>query len=180
MLFCGECGKRIVLQKSDKNYYTICNNYKKYSKLKLCSSHSNNYIQLENRILCVIRKILDKIELNKIYYELNNRISKELGSIDINNKLIRYNEMLDKCYMEKIENKISDDMYERITNRIKLKIKRLEKYNEQSLTLDCNYIKNILNNINREMIIRLIEKVDIYENKNIIVYFNFFNQNFIA
>ncbi len=180
MLFCGDCNKRIVLQKNGKNYYTVCNNYKKYSKLKLCSSHSNNYFQLENRILSEIRKILEKVDINKIYYELNNKINKELGKIDIDNKIIEYNDLLDKCYIEKIENKISDDMYERITDKIKIKINKLQKYDESLLAIDFDYIKNIINNLNREMIIRLIEKIDIYENKNIIVHYNFFNHNFIA
>ena len=66
MIKCFECGKRIVFQKSNNNIYTICNTYKKYSKYNLCTTHSNNYNDLEKRVIMKLKRIIDnRIEINR-------------------------------------------------------------------------------------------------------------------
>ena len=57
---CFECKKSITFQKNRNNIYTVCNTYKKYSKLKLCTSHSNNYYEIEKEIINVLKNILSK------------------------------------------------------------------------------------------------------------------------
>lgn len=61
LLFCGECGHAITIaEKKAKQgalYYGQCNYYQKYSKYKVCSSHSFNYMILENEILFFLKKI---------------------------------------------------------------------------------------------------------------------------
>ena len=66
MIKCFECGKRIAFQKSNNSIYTICNTYKKYSKYNLCTTHSNNYNDLEKRIIMELKRIIDnRIEINR-------------------------------------------------------------------------------------------------------------------
>lgn len=64
LIKCFECKKRIILQKNESNIYTVCNTYKKYSKLNLCSSHSNNYFKLEKVIIDEIKKLLNRVDKN--------------------------------------------------------------------------------------------------------------------
>lgn len=64
LIKCFECKKRIILQKNKSNIYTVCNTYKKYSKINLCSSHSNNYFKLEKVIIDEIKKLLNRVDKN--------------------------------------------------------------------------------------------------------------------
>ena len=48
LLFCYECKHKIgVRGKNNGNYYMVCNNYRRNSKLKLCTSHGFSYSNLE-------------------------------------------------------------------------------------------------------------------------------------
>ncbi len=65
LLYCYECKKKLIIQK-----YTMCNTYRKYSKLKLCSSHSNNYCKLEKYIINILKKFLKKTDIKEIDREV--------------------------------------------------------------------------------------------------------------
>ena len=180
MLYCKECSKRIVIQKNNNNYYTICNNYKRYSKLKICTSHSNNYYKLEEKIKYIINMIISKINIDKLY---KNIISKfELNIIKNNNeeKICRLNEMIERCYIDKLNNKISEDLYKKTTKKIQKEIDNVKNKSKRSKKIDCNYIEKKLKIVNRELIIRLVEKIEIHSNKSIDIFLNFFNSNFIT
>ncbi len=68
---CFECKKRMSFQKNKNNVYLICNTYKKYSKQRLCSSHSNNYKKIE-------KIIINKIKILMNHYNLNVEINRKL------------------------------------------------------------------------------------------------------
>ena len=71
LLKCFECKKRIAFQKNNNSIYIVCNTYKKYSKLGLCTSHSNNYKRLESMIIEKIDNILSQLQFDiKIDREL--------------------------------------------------------------------------------------------------------------
>ena len=76
LIKCFECKKRMSIQKNKNNIYLICNTYKKYSQLNLCTSHSNNYKKIEKEIINGLNKILDnKININReLLLQLINRI----------------------------------------------------------------------------------------------------------
>ena len=51
LLFCYECKHKIgVRGKKNGNYYMVCNNYRRNSKLKLCTSHGFSYSNLEENV----------------------------------------------------------------------------------------------------------------------------------
>ena len=84
---CYECKKRIVFQKSLNNYYTVCNTYKKYSKYNLCTSHSNNYREIEKIVISILNKFINNSDI-KIDREIILRLIKRIElhqdkSIDI-------------------------------------------------------------------------------------------------
>ena len=52
LLFCYECKHKIgVRGKKNENYYMVCNNYRRNSKLKLCTSHGFSYSNLEETVI---------------------------------------------------------------------------------------------------------------------------------
>ena len=54
----------------------ICNNYRRNSKLGLCTSHGFNYDQLEKMVLEYIKKLFLQIDNKKIVLNIKNNISK--------------------------------------------------------------------------------------------------------
>ena len=93
LLYCGDCGHRISIgprRKKDNRCYTICNYYRTYIKQKLCTAHSNNYDDLEEVILRLLKinclkyidsKKIKKDTLNKFKNKENINNQKEIRII---------------------------------------------------------------------------------------------------
>lgn len=193
LLYCGECGHRIGVtprRKRDGKCYTICNYYRTYMKYKVCTTHSNNYDKLETIILDSIKqeclKYLDKNKIRKsINYEnleLDNTIKTKNEIKNITNEIKKLNNSLDEAYIDKIKKTIDETQYIRIKEKIddekKLKEKKLNELNNllantkqietKHKELD-KFIDDFLSieNPTRELIVNLIDKVEIYQDKTI-------------
>lgn len=192
LLYCGDCGHRISIQsrrKKDNRCYTICNYYRTYMKQKLCTTHSNNYDELEKAITNSLTEMcLDYINKDKIKNSVLNNLKddnktnnkKELEILTNNIKQI--NDNLDSIYIDKLNNKITEERFERIKIKFEneLNIKQ-KKYSELNNSINDNineesknkmvveYINKFLSmkEPSRELIINLIDKIEIYEDKTI-------------
>lgn len=195
LLYCGDCKHRIIIRHQNKTgrSYTICDYYRTYSKYHVCTTHTNNYEELQKVILNNIKEVYAKnLNQNKIKKLINNInikdnsliIKNKIKSLEItNNKLI---EQLDSSYLDMLNNIINKEQYLRISKKIKCEIDNNKK--------SINMLKNKqLNNINmikiqkyidkflkiqnptRELIVNLVEKIYIYQDKTIDIIFNFKN-----
>ena len=194
LLYCGDCKHRITIRYQNKTgrSYTTCDYYRTYSKYHVCTTHTNNYKILENVILDNIREVCKKyLDKNKIREGLNNieledNTLKKIESLEItNNKLT---ENLDKTYIDRLKGIIDEEQYIRVSENIKKEIdnntknidylkneqiesnkidnKQIEKYIDEFLSLE---------NPTRELIINLVEKIYIYQDKMIDIIFTFKN-----
>ena len=131
LLVCYECKHKIgVRQRKNGRLDMICNNYRRNSKLGLCTSHGFNYEQLEKMVLDYIKKLFLQIDSKKIGLNIRNSISKYdyekmIKKIEAEIKLI--NDNIDKMYVHKLNGNISEEMYERLFNKLKVKIKQKEE-----------------------------------------------------
>ena len=191
LLFCYECGHRIGLKrKNARNTITIiCNNYRRNSKLGICTSHGFRYDYLEEAILQYIRKLFsaidsEKIELNmknsKTTYDYKQLIENSKKEIElIKNKM-------DKMYMDKLDDKISEEMYQRVLNKYEIEIKEKErqciewKKIQQGLTENNSEdIKKIVKEFlsletpTPELMKIIINKINIHQDKQVDILFNF-------
>ena len=192
LLYCGECGHRISItsrRKIDNRCYTICNYYRTYIKNKVCTSHSNNYDILENKVLEFLRRsCLNNIDKKKIKDKVINSL---INSTHFNKKkeikilekeINQINENLDTIYIDKLNKNITEEQYKRIKNKVEIDLKnKQKKYNELCNSLDDDFSeekKNIfinkyvdkflsLEKMPRELIINLIDKIEIFEGKRI-------------
>ena len=83
LIYCFDCHKRMVMQKTKKNYYFMCNTYRKHSKEKLCTSHSFNLKLLEGKIIESLNYIM-KLNHNKNKVIINrSNILKLIKKIEI-------------------------------------------------------------------------------------------------
>ena len=192
LLYCGDCGNRISVgprRKKDNNCYTMCNYYRTYIKRDVCTMHSNNYDKLEKSIINELKSICknyinDQNIKNNVLknIELSDKeISKKELNI-LNNEINTILENLDNLYIDKINKVIDNDQYLRVKLKLENSIKNKRiRYDEvyqcmnnlkvverEKKQID-NYIKEFLsfNKINRELILNLIEKINICEDKTI-------------
>ena len=202
LLYCGDCGHRISVQarrKKDNKAYTLCNYYRTYMKEHLCTSHSNNYDKLEEEIINNLRRVcLKYLDKNKVKDSVINNYNNKnkdnsLKEIEILSKDInQINDNLDNIYIDKLNKTITEDQFNRVKNKLELELNRkitrlneikdlsVSKVNEDKNKKKIeNYINRFLSmkNPSRELIISLIDRIDIYEDKRINIKFSFKNEN---
>ena len=104
LLVCYECKHKIGVRGKQNGYmFMICNNYRRNSKLGLCTSHGFSYEQLEKQVLQYIRSLFENIDSEKI--ELNIKANRTKYDYD---KLLKkteteiktINDNIDKMYVD--------------------------------------------------------------------------------
>ena len=161
----------------------------------MCTTHTNNYEALERVILDNIRDVCKKyLDKNKVKDSIGNispldntlKIKKQIESLGlINNKLT---ENLDKTYMNMLKGIIDEEQYVRVSESLKQEIENnrknidnLKNENSESNKIDKKLIDKYINeflsleNLVRELIINLVEKIYIYQDKQVDIIFTFKN-----
>ena len=139
---------------------------------------TNKNKDIGQELLNQINKVKFESPIEKIKFELSKK----------EEKLNLKNSNLDNIYLDKIEGKISEDMYQRVFKRVsteakelELEIKELKEKLDNVLEnskLEIDY-KNLLEEFinmsspNREMMLRLIDKIEVHKDKQLDIYFNF-------
>ena len=189
LLFCYECKHKIgVRGKKNGNYYMVCNNYRRNSKLQLCTSHGFSYNNLEKMIIKNIKQLLKNIDNEKILLSVKKSMTEYdygmiLQKIEKEIKLIKNN--IDHMYIDKLNNKISEEMYERLQRKMKEEIEKKEneyveikrkKDESQDNTEKIKCIVREFLNLNEptpEIMKVIINRIEIHQDKQVDLYFNF-------
>ena len=200
LLYCGDCGHRISVQarrKKDNKAYTLCNYYRTYMKEHLCTAHSNNYDKLEEEIINNLREVcLKYLDKNKVKNSvLNNCESDSINNSEkemevLSKDIGQINDNLDNIYIDKLNKTITEDQFSRVKSKLELELDRkitrlneLKKDNIDGINQDKihqkqeKYINKFLSmkNPSRELIVHLIDRIDIYEDKSIDIKLSFKN-----
>ena len=108
---------------------------------------------------------------------------KTLQNIEYEIKLI--NDNIDKMYVDKLDNKISEEMYERLFEKLKEKIEQKKKEYQEIKRLkeasqnDFKDIKSIVQEFlelkepTPEIMKVIINRIEIHQDKQVDLYFNF-------
>ena len=136
-----------------------------------------------------IKNLFLQIDSKKIELNIEKSISKYdygkmLKKIETEIKLI--NDNIDKMYVDKLNEKISEEMYKRLFNKLKGEIKQKEEEyiglkNEQENNSydDIEKIKKLVHDFLKlekptpEFMRMLINKIEIHQDKQVDLYFNF-------
>ncbi len=201
LLKCKDCGRGIsVTKKKTKttNYlYTCCNRYTITSSVKECSPHRVNYTLLEADILEFIKELGksfvnqydSKTLLNdslKLINKQESDILEEIKGIDIS--ISKNEDIIKKIYNDRLEDIITPDNFKMLSVKYEQIIKELKEQREdledkitnikfKNNSNDYNKCKKIMNeylslkNPSKELINRIIDRIEIDEDKNIDVYF---------
>jgi len=198
LLYCAECGHRISVssrRKIDNNCYTCCNYYRTYRGVNICSGHCNNYDKLENILLKTIREECKKeINIEQITQNINKlkiNLKEDKNKIQITlleKEIKNIKEKIDELYMDKLNKIINEEIFIKIKNKLESEIK-IKNNQINKLNNNMNKQKNIfdytnkvnkyvndflsLEKISRELIVALVDKVEIFEDKRINIIFSF-------
>ena len=196
MIYCHHCKSKlqIVLKKNSKSRakahpYIICSNYKQRG----CYPQNLNYEKFEKNIINIVKNIvqknIDKENLYQVYEKIQNKISdtknnkKEIEQIE--KTIVEINNNLDKMYIDKLRNIISEEDYIRISNRLisdrtsLIKQKEEIKNKSHKRKISKEEIEKIIENflklekIDEIFLYRLINKIEIDKDKNVYIYFKF-------
>lgn len=190
LLFCYECKHKIGVRSKKNGYmFMVCNNYRRNSKLGLCTSHGFSYYTLEKKILQYIKELFLEIDSNKIEINIKNNLTKYdyekmLEKIEGNINLLKDN--IDTIHIEKINNQISNEMYDRLFNKLTDEIsqkeeeyKELQSKKKENMQDNHKEIKKIvkdflkLENPTPELMKIIINRIEIHQDKQIDIIFNF-------
>lgn len=200
VLYCGDCGRlmtrRSVKRGKKKFHYYVCSTNKKGNG---CSSHSFSQEKLENVIIQAInRQIETVVELESLIQKLGNAALQH-------SKMKKLDVLIEEKYREIDENKeyrlrlyesmvdelITHDEYVDLRQKYAIKIEkaenilaRLEKEREDTkngLMGDRSWMGLFLKHgkiteLTRDLVVTLIDKIDVYEDKRIEITFNFKNE----
>lgn len=200
-LVCKECGHAIGINKSSdgKRKYCHCTYYTSHSKYGLCTPHTCNYDKLEVAILNEIRKMCreyvdettfkDKVDEARKKNNIRINIQKEINILGrkVNSNL----SYIDKIYEDKLKGDIDMEMFNRLTVKYKDEIdswknKMLELENRLSnLDKDDTFDRDKNDTLkkideylsfekpNRNLLVNLIDKILISEDKTVEIHYKF-------
>ena len=171
MKFCGECGSRLtdILEEDVIEYLQqMCEKLSKYYEFDEVGDNSSSIVE-------------------KNLKEVSEKIDK------INSEIVNHRSTIDALYIDKVKGLVDEDMYKRIYEKTRNIILNLEmdlndlnkkkRLNEEqtktTVTSSFHRCKKAvldymsLKNPDRDLITRLIERIEIDKDKNIYVVFRF-------
>ena len=198
LVVCGDCKRPMTFMTKNKNaeiYYLVCATRKKYGKLSDCTPRSIREDYLQNCVAEQIREIAQKhVDKDKVISNANTdkqtehtaNLQKE--KTEIAKQLDEIKTMIASLYKDKVKNIVSEqhfiDISNEFTSQEKTLAKRLKQIEEEMSQAQENKnsmktFEKILNdflqfeNMDRVTLIELINKIEVYREKKVIIQFNF-------
>lgn len=166
----------------------------KNRNLNVCTLHSNNYFKIEKNILNqlddICKKFIKLVNYDKLTKEKTKTIKTygtvlqekiQLLEIDLRN----LDQKIEKLYMDRLEDVISLDTYQKISPKLELKKENLltvidemketlRTYEEDNSLEKILETKNIVKEymktrkeLNRDLILKLVDRIEIHEDGTI-------------
>ncbi|MCL2311694.1 MAG: zinc ribbon domain-containing protein [Firmicutes bacterium] len=204
LIYCYHCKRRlqICLDKKSVNPYIHCIDYRKIN----CYSQSMNYNRFENKMIEIIKglaiRFSNQKQFNEVYVNYIKQEKLQISSYnkkisDFNNRIKDVDEKIETLYLDKLNKVIDENTYIKIANKfidekntLKQEIMKLEDLIKNALDNSDNIInENNLNEaineflnsyiITKNIIYKLINKIEIDKDKNIFINFNFKSLNIL-
>jgi len=187
MLYCGDCGRSLVRKpvKNSEYAYYVCSTYKKGE----CTSHrisekllyDSVYAMLSGHIReCLeISRVLDFINDLPLHRLETEKLQKQIDNQDAEIKKLANRRV--KLYEDYTDGIINRDEYERFKtifetrsleaesalNTLRGELERVIGGGEASLWIDYFKKYNNMQNLTRQAVVELIERINVYEDKRL-------------
>ena len=198
LIFCHECGYPLAVinrknAAGEDVLYFVCRTYQRFTKAGVCTCHSIKEKTVTDAVLEKVREVCaayltpDSLlpTAKSALKELGKRRNNETELQSLRSRVENLTVNLDKMYMDRLNGLIEETDFERIYARVKAERSALEeriKAVEQPKS-DIKGEKEIAEELvhrflsstetNRELLVSLIERVEVTEDKKIIIKFRF-------
>ena len=198
LIFCYECGCPLaVLNRKNAAgedvLYFVCRTYQRFTKAGVCTCHSIKEKTVTDAVIAKVREVCEAClhsddllsVAQRAVEQARKRNASENERQAIQSKIDSLTANLDKMYMDRLTGLLAEADFERIYQRIKVerssleeKLKGMEAQKEspadtkdRSKELVQRFITSACTN--RELLVSLIERVELTQDKQIIIKFRF-------
>lgn len=201
LLKCAECGKNISIgfEKSkytgNITYYTGCNTYRIDAKAKLCTPHSNNLERLTDVVIQRIRTTcekylkLQKTEYRKIIQEEDRKLKQEINNSkneenNLKKQIVLLENKIKTTYNDKVNGVIDEELFLEFYKDLNASKKEIEnklkeiQSSKENMQVAVNFDKIVeefitQKKVSREILVQLVDKITISQDKVITIYYKF-------
>ena len=196
LIFCHECGYPLgVLNrknaKGENVLYFVCRTYQRFTKAEVCTCHSIKEQVVTQAVVEQVREICQKyLQPEKLLPIAQQEIAKAQAKVDhkkesaaLKTKIDSLSAQLDQVYLDKLSGLLDEGDFQRVYRKVKADRAALEQRLFQMDRPDFSPEKQ--NNLarelverflaaaptNREVLVSLIERVELTEEKEVILRF---------
>ena len=198
LIFCHECGYPMAVLNRKKaagedRLFFVCRTYQRFTKAGVCTCHSIKEETVNEAVLAKVREVcqayLNPDRLRPIAKEAVENASKaascEAEMQALQSKITALTTNLDQMYMDRLNGLLSEEDFQRIYQKVKMdrtvledRLKSLQEQAKQPVNTEekaTALVKQFLDSglSSRELLVSLIERVELTEEKDIIIKFRF-------
>ena len=198
LIFCHECGYPLAVlnrknARGEDVLYFVCRTYQRFTKAGVCTCHSIKEKTVTDAVIAKVREVcqayLNPDELLPVAREAVENVRRQ-SSLEaelqaLQSKIESLTANLDRMYSDRLNGLLPEEDFQRIFNRTKLDRKLLEE-KRQELELQKKspvrsedrareLVQRFIETAgeSRELLVSLIERVELTEDKEIIIKFRF-------
>ena len=198
LIFCHECGypMAVVNRKNaagEDVLYFVCRTYQRFTKAGICSSHTIREKTVTDAVITGVREVCggwvnpEKMEQAAVtaVEETRRTAGGERRTQELRRKIEEMTENLDRMYMDRLNGLLAETDFERIYQKIREDRAALEKRlknmgtgtentvstEDRAKELVSAFVKSA--GENRELLVSLIERVELTEDREVIIKFRF-------
>ena len=198
LIFCHECGypMAVVNRKNaagEDVLYFVCRTYQRFTKAGICSSHTIREKTVTDAVITGVREVCggwvnpEKMEQAAVtaVEETRRTAGGERRTQELRRKIEEMTANLDRMYMDRLNGLLAETDFERIYQKIREDRAALEKRlknmgtgtentvstEDRAKELVSAFVKSA--GENRELLVSLIERVELTEDREVIIKFRF-------
>ena len=198
LIFCHECGYPLTVlnrknSKGEEVLYFVCRTYQRFTKAGVCTCHSIKEKTVTDVVIAKVREVcqayLNPDELLPVAQEAVENARKQ-SSLEtelqaLQSKIDSLTANLDRMYTDRLSGLLPEADFQRIFGRIKLEREQMEEKRQElelrqkSPVRSEDRARELVQRFietageSRELLVSLIERVELTEDKEIIIKFRF-------
>ena len=198
LIFCHECGYPLAVlnrknARGEDVLYFVCRTYQRFTKTGVCTCHSIKEKTVTDAVVAKVREVcqayLNPDELLPVAREAVENAGKQSGlEMELQmlqSKIDSLTANLDRMYTDRLSGLLPEADFQRIFGRIKLEREQMEEKRQElelrqkSPVRSEDRARELVQRFietageSRELLVSLIERVELTENKEIIIKFRF-------
>ena len=192
LIFCHECGYPLAVlnrknARGEDVLYFVCRTYQRFTKAGVCTCHSIKEKTVTDAVIAKVREVcqsyLNPDELFPVAREAVENLEMELQTLQ--SKIDSLTANLDRMYTDRLSGLLPEADFQRIFGRIKLEREQLEEkrqaleFQKKSPVRSEDRARELVHRFietareSRELLVSLIERVELTEDKEVIIKFRF-------